>query len=148
MAVDMLLTNETYIRDRVEYCENTNTWIINIIKLQARLYCIIVTAVNDFAIILDLDFIVLLWVLINLNRKNCPPKYPADMIIKRIIPILEVLNATRKSATIASTFSITSNATIIDIIGKIHLSKCTNEKKMECCGFAIYDDAMLSLGIH
>ena len=67
------------------------------------------------------------------------------MIIKRIIPNREVLNATKKSATIASTFSTTSNAVTKLIISKIHLSSWIDEKKIES-RLAIYDDAMTSLG--
>jgi len=70
------------------------------------------------------------------------------MMIKRIIPDIEVLNATKKSATIASTFSITSNATIIHNIGKIHFSRWMNEKKIDCGRPAIYDDAMTYLQIY
>jgi len=69
-------------------------------------------------------------------------------MIKRIIPNVEVLNATKKSATIASTFSITSNAVIKDKISKIHLSSCLNEKKIDCGRLAIYDDAMTYLQIY
>ena len=70
------------------------------------------------------------------------------MIIKRIIPNREVLNPTKKSATMASTFSITSNAVIIHTIGKIHLSSWIEEKKIECGRLAIYDDAIASLLIY
>jgi hypothetical protein len=70
------------------------------------------------------------------------------MMINRLIPNTEVLNATKKSATIASTFSITSNATIKHRISKILLSSCMKEKKMECSVSAIYDDAMTPLGIY
>lgn len=69
-------------------------------------------------------------------------------MIKRIIPNIEVLNATKKSATIASTFSITSNAAIKHNIGKIHLSIWMNEKKIDCGRLAIYDDAMTYLQIY
>lgn len=61
------------------------------------------------------------------------------MVIKRTMPEKEVLNATKKSATIASTFSITSNITIKDIQSKIHRSNCLNEKKIEDNRLAIYD---------
>ncbi len=61
------------------------------------------------------------------------------MVIKRTMPDKEVLNATKKSATIASTFSITSNITTEDIINKIHLSNCLNEKKIEINCLAIYN---------
>ena len=69
-------------------------------------------------------------------------------MIKRTIPNVEVLNATKKSATIASTFSITSNAVIKDKISKIHLSSWMNEKKIDCGRLAIYDDAMTYLQIY
>lgn len=67
----MLLTNETNIRDKVEYCEENNSWKIKRIRLKANVYCTMVTAVRDFAIIIDLDLIVLLLMLMNLSRKNC-----------------------------------------------------------------------------
>lgn len=60
------------------------------------------------------------------------------MVIKRTMPEKEVLNATKKSATIASTFSITSNIPIKDIQSKIHRSNCLNEKKIEDNRLAIY----------
>ena len=60
VAAVMLLTNETYISDKVEYFDKTKIWKIKRIKFTAKLYCTIVTAVRDFAIILDLDLIALL----------------------------------------------------------------------------------------
>ncbi len=56
----MLLTNETNISDKVEYCEENNNWKIKTIRLNANVYCTMVTAVRDLAIITDLDLIVLL----------------------------------------------------------------------------------------
>lgn len=45
--------------------------------------------------------------------------YPIDIIVKRVMPAVDVLNSTKKSATVASTFSITSKVTIIKKIKKI-----------------------------
>jgi hypothetical protein len=64
------------------------------------MYCTIVTAMCRPDIRVDLAFRALLLDFNNFNKKNCPKTYPAEMIVNRAIPAVDVLNSTKKSATI------------------------------------------------
>ena len=78
---------------------------------------------------LDLSFTNRLVEFMNFSKKLCPITYPADTMVNKIIPATEVLNSTKKFATVASTLAKISSPTRIDINKKTRWSDVIKEKK-------------------
>ena len=65
----------------------------------------------------------------NLSKNVCPSIQPIDIAMNNDIPAMDVLNCTKKRATIASTFSTASKMKKIGVIMKIEYLKLIREKK-------------------